>query len=108
MVGDHLDQVGRKAPAFSQQSSALAVREAQRSLFGLVQRNSPSFGNFKSSAEFLGQDPEVDDDSKVMQKACKICFPRISEMDGPCQMAADQGTTQRVLPKHDRIHAGVV
>src|ERR1700683_3545174 len=70
-----------------------------------MQRNALGFSNLESCAEFPGQDPEVDDDSEVMKKACEISFPRIAQIDLARQALADQGAAQRMLPKDDGIDA---
>src|SRR5271168_1987424 len=108
VMGYDLDQIGSKPPAFGEQASALTVREAQSPLLDFVQGNAFGRGRLVGFAEFLRQDPKIDDDSQVMKKTCKICFSRIAQFDLACQVAAYQGASQRVLPEYDWIQAGFV
>src|SRR5580704_1261258 len=108
MVGHDLDQIGSESPAFGEQASAVTVRESQRVLLGFVQWNLFGSSHLVSRAEFLGQNPEVDDDSQIVKKTCKISFSGIGQIDLACQVAADQRASQRVLPKYRWVQTSLV
>src|SRR5271169_2523601 len=61
--------------------------------------------DLESSAEFFGQDPEVDDDAEIVQQSGQISFAgiRIGNLAG--KMAADEGASQRMFPEGDGVDA---
>src|SRR4051812_28595198 len=82
--------------------------ESEETLLGLMERNLLAAGPVENGAELFGQAPEIDDDSKIVEKSGEISFARIGIGNLAREMAADQSASERVLPEHDGIDAMAV
>src|SRR5579872_31099 len=103
VVAYHLNQFGRKLPALGQQPPALGVRETQNTQFCFMQRDSFRFSHLPGGSKFLGQHPEVHNNSQIVQQTRQVSLPWIGKINLSRQMTANQRASQRMLPKNYRI-----
>ncbi len=104
---DHVGHIGREMPMFGQDLSTLAVSKSEMLLrFG--EAPAPLSGGLQAFAIIFRAGDDVDQHTKVMQKASEISFFGIGIADQPCHLAADQRTAQRMAPEGHRVECPLV
>ena len=66
------NQVAGEFPALGQQAPTFTVSESQNALLRFVERNTFRAPKLESRSKLLGQNPEVDDDAKIVKQAGEI------------------------------------
>src|SRR5207244_4114268 len=94
-----------EVPALSHNPAALGVINSEYSLLSFVQRNVLSGSAFHGGAELGGCNPQLSDDTNIVEQACQVSFPRLGKPDFARELPANKRAAKRVFPKNNWVEA---